>query len=795
MAHRDGSQPLKAIFKSPLLFGGAFLCVFAVLVFSGCGKPDVAAEHARLKVDPAIYAHFKSLIEFFKSDQRQRAALFDNEVAWLKQRADKCGSGSAFDIDCAAKEDKARLKQLQVKRFLVLLHSAPAAVATVTHDSEPSLPPNLPFSPIDVISSPQGDSLAIAGSDTLAIIDTSDGRLRWTDNLDRCCDDVAYSPNGRIVMAANTEHHNQPARFYDVTSGERLLAVRTAAMPAWIGRDGRYLAQVAGDRGDRLVVRDVTTGEDVGGVSAKSGDASEPLSAVAVDEQGTRLATFSHGVVTLYQIVRSNSGNVSTIQLRRIARNANRATHGKYQYASKMLFSRDGGRLFVITPYNTTILNYSVPVLELGDVLELKTAGLPTTPIVTPVPYRSEVVITAYIRDNPADYPKAFVLNLDTKRCYPLPGSAELPYQGTFQATPVGNTGVMAYLNGNRIWTAPEPKSDQLRAFSSDVLMGPKLQISGDYQVQAVGVDTGVQPKGTSAIVGESTVVQVNVSTTDRPVVLVLASHESVVWLVDAPGDNVRQVLLSGQGRSHAFGLKNVRQTNIGPAWAYAPGTADYRKLEAEVEKRLGHGIDQFEGQRSSGIFFVGDGASAKERSARTAADGGTRWQSGSAQSENLAHLQNLTAETGRPPDEAAANTTELKAGIEATPAATPDRSTYHYELVMTRALKAMKPVDNLSRITISPQQTDVYFVTRLTGLQSSNADKETIPVRTRIMDAASKVIFDSTTSIARNSNTASAYFWALVYPNTQQDAPGDWTIQVTADGKPLYEEKRKVQF
>jgi hypothetical protein len=90
-------------------------------------------------------------------------------------------------------------------------------------------------------------------------------------------------------------------------------------------------------------------------------------------------------------------------------------------------------------------------------------------------------------------------------------------------------------------------------------------------------------------------VVQVLVRKADRPLVLVLSSHQSVEWhLSRAPGALVLAVLLSGFGSSTVLGVDPGTVHRIGGYYAFRRGSAAYRHLESEVLRCAGRTIEDF---------------------------------------------------------------------------------------------------------------------------------------------------------------------------------------------------------
>ncbi|HEU5137686.1 MAG TPA: hypothetical protein VFU13_21265 [Steroidobacteraceae bacterium] len=103
--------------------------------------------------------------------------------------------------------------------------------------------------------------------------------------------------------------------------------------------------------------------------------------------------------------------------------------------------------------------------------------------------------------------------------------------------------------------------------------------------------------------------VSVLVRPTNRPMVLVLSSHQTVRWEIElAPEANLRAVLLAGYGQSTVVGAGDVMVTSIGGFYAFKRGTAEFRHLESEVLRCTGRNIEFFQSEYAGHRFEIGDG-------------------------------------------------------------------------------------------------------------------------------------------------------------------------------------------
>jgi hypothetical protein len=126
--------------------------------------------------------------------------------------------------------------------------------------------------------------------------------------------------------------------------------------------------------------------------------------------------------------------------------------------------------------------------------------------------------------------------------------------------------------------------------------------------VHMVGVYEGARSAGAGARGGRfAGPVQVIVRSSPKPVVLVLASYESVNWRVVNMGGRIAAVLLSGYHPSEVSGIGDATVLRIGSAYAYAPGSPEYQRLRQAVMQYTGPmEIRSFQGRYTGSDFVVG---------------------------------------------------------------------------------------------------------------------------------------------------------------------------------------------
>jgi hypothetical protein len=100
---------------------------------------------------------------------------------------------------------------------------------------------------------------------------------------------------------------------------------------------------------------------------------------------------------------------------------------------------------------------------------------------------------------------------------------------------------------------------------------------------------------------------QVFVKPTPRPVVLVLSSHQGVLWRITPAHDSrIAAVLISGFGVSSVEGVEAETTHRIGGFYAFRRGSAEFRHLEGEVLRCTGRHIETFQSVYAGTCFEIG---------------------------------------------------------------------------------------------------------------------------------------------------------------------------------------------
>jgi hypothetical protein len=89
--------------------------------------------------------------------------------------------------------------------------------------------------------------------------------------------------------------------------------------------------------------------------------------------------------------------------------------------------------------------------------------------------------------------------------------------------------------------------------------------------------------------------VRISLVSTERPLILVLSSHQTVQWHVSvAPAAELRALFISGFGRSVISAGNDVPAHRIGGFYAFRRGSVEFHHLESEVRRCTGGAIGQF---------------------------------------------------------------------------------------------------------------------------------------------------------------------------------------------------------
>jgi len=137
---------------------------------------------------------------------------------------------------------------------------------------------------------------------------------------------------------------------------------------------------------------------------------------------------------------------------------------------------------------------------------------------------------------------------------------------------------------------------------------GP-LEFAAYLQQGARGVRPAPEPACVRELVSTRTSageVRVRVRRGGQPLVLVLSSHQDVLWRIELQrGARLEAVLLAGAGKSMVRGTRVAPVASIGGFYAFRRGSIEFRHLEDEVMRCTRRGIRDFQGMSAADLFEV----------------------------------------------------------------------------------------------------------------------------------------------------------------------------------------------
>jgi hypothetical protein len=151
----------------------------------------------------------------------------------------------------------------------------------------------------------------------------------------------------------------------------------------------------------------------------------------------------------------------------------------------------------------------------------------------------------------------------------------------------------------------PKDREDNKLTIISGGSLRPR--VADNAKVDAVSVYEAVAVRAPYAPV-PSEPVRVVVRPSNRPVVLVLSSHQTVQWEISLEREAcLEAVLLSGYGESTVTGSGNALVASIGGFYAFKRGSAEFKHLEKEVRRCTGRNIERFRSEYAGHQFVIGD--------------------------------------------------------------------------------------------------------------------------------------------------------------------------------------------
>jgi hypothetical protein len=470
---------------------------------------------------------------------------------------------------------------------------------------------------------PNGAKALVIGVRRLLIIDTLTGKTLHTvsvPNFENA--HLSVHPGGRIAVI--TDQHVRGMRFWDTETGDQLREFMEAMGPHRIAPDGRHIAYADGDK---LLIYDTIANR---AVSAPASHNREPLARIAVSTDGSKLATLtSRGTLTLWNVLISETDRSYVL-----SRVASADTRIEHKEARSVEFSAASDAIW--TASDAMLVRWSLSTHVAG--VESSRAGLMAAETVPMGNVRgqglkripgSEILVLTGSHAQQGSY----LLFYDTVKKSAAVLEVERNYYPSVSLSADGHLLFTSTVHELRRRDAPT-SSEYVHAdavlgpllpptpASKSAVIGPILKnLPADLLTEIVGVYEGggqqVQSVQTSSGLRSARAVTVGVGRTDRPLALVLASYEPVIWDLNIVKDaRIVHVLVSGLYESLVRGAENVQVTRIGTAHTHIFGDQGFTQLQQQIRQYTGKGVDGFQGAYRGIRFSLGIGAPKEVASA-----------------------------------------------------------------------------------------------------------------------------------------------------------------------------------
>jgi hypothetical protein len=543
-------------------------------------------------------------------DATRRARLAALQEAWMGTRPTPClAAADAKDAraagPCMSGVDQDRAQSLRRTKFLLMLEAPPQPAPPQLEQVSVAAPLDTGGGGRAIEIAPNGAKALVVGVRKLLIVDTLTGKTLRTvpvANFENA--HLSVFAGGRVAVL--TDQHVRGMRFWDTETGDQLREFPDAAGPHSIMPDGRRIAYADGDK---LLIYDAVANR---ALSAPASHNREPLSRIAVSGDGKRIATLTHrGTLTLWSVLVSQV-DASPI----LSRVASADTRIEHKEARQPVFSQDGESVW--TASDTMLVRWSTPGLAQQETVRAGTIrgqGLRRIP-------GSDVLVVAGRHAERGSY----LVFYDSARKSAALLEVERNYQPSISLSADGRllfTSIVhelrrrdlpeagAYADAEHVLAPlrPAPSAAQ------EAAKGPIIaDLPADLRIEVIGVYEGggqqVQSVQTSSGLRSARSVTVGVGNTGRPLALVLASYEPVIWDLNvAAGANLTHVLVSGYHESLVRGAGNAQVTRIGQVYTHTFADHKFKQLQERIRLYTGRTADGFQGSYRGIRFSVGAGA------------------------------------------------------------------------------------------------------------------------------------------------------------------------------------------
>lgn len=160
---------------------------------------------------------------------------------------------------------------------------------------------------------------------------------------------------------------------------------------------------------------------------------------------------------------------------------------------------------------------------------------------------------------------------------------------------------VEAIRRGNTASSGGAPFPPGTKAMLTDVPANARVLVVGVYE----GARAAGAPGAPVAGGRKPGSVRINVQPGNTPVVLVLASYESVRWVINSNGRKISAILTSGYEPSTVTGGDTSKVLKIGSKYAYKMDSNEYNLLKQDIARYVSNPISTFQGSYKGQDFSV----------------------------------------------------------------------------------------------------------------------------------------------------------------------------------------------
>lgn len=556
-------------------------------------------------VDAAMAAVFE-----LENNSAAQKALISSHKDWLKLRKSHCAAIRIYDHskestkleECYEAFDRQRIEFLNHHRIWLLIN-APSygypnnLASNINYSSQIK---SRPSALISLIAASNAPIAAVTFKDHTEIIDLVNGQIF---SIIQTLDDEQktytfshfLSPNGRI-LTTSYRGATRGFKVWDTIKGE-LLRDRTLS-PYHIHLqlyDGKNF--ICSEK-NRIGIYDIS--KDTVAWYAEGKDS---ISHMSLSHDNTWLIVVRHGNIELWEFKNLGEGKL-TLTLR------NSAAVSNYDYQPNSIsFSLNKEYFYASQIRGSILTQWKIPDLKISRRIQF--------------PEYKHIKLLQSHQADPFLMEAKTSYN-DTKAYYLMDIAKEKSLR-IFELS--GPSDKIINLGGNQILiatpfslrTSNVKSSSEFKPFNQvfdSVLYHPvpipitkpykysivqpniKKEECKNFKIEGIGVYEGEPQRPVGYI-------KVHIGPTEKPIKLVLASYESVIWQLDTlSGAKLQEVLLAGPNGSRVEGLNKIQVTYIGNAYAYKESNMSL--LNHLVQKQTGCYIEHFQGAYKGKLFYIG---------------------------------------------------------------------------------------------------------------------------------------------------------------------------------------------